>query len=70
MVPSGVGGRDGSSSFVRFVVNEAQRLQRMEPAPDYDDLPPDYDDDDATVTTYNKRFILLNDVEILQLVFH
>jgi chitin synthase len=39
--------------FVRFVVNEAQRLQRMEPAPDYDDLPPDYDDDDATVTTYN-----------------
>ncbi|XP_052098286.1 uncharacterized protein LOC127733063 [Mytilus californianus] len=39
--------------FVRFVVNEAQRLQRMEPAPDYDDLPPDYDDDDTTTTTYN-----------------
>lgn len=32
--------------FVRFVVAEAQRLQRMEPAPDYDELPPDYDDDD------------------------
>ncbi|XP_062596974.1 uncharacterized protein LOC134258441 [Saccostrea cucullata] len=31
--------------FVRFVVSEAQRLQRMEPEPDYDDLPPDYDDD-------------------------
>ncbi|KAL4227394.1 hypothetical protein ACF0H5_012837 [Mactra antiquata] len=32
--------------FVRFVVAEAQRLQRLEPAPDYDELPPDYDDDD------------------------
>lgn len=32
--------------FVRFVINEAQRLQRMEPAPDYDELPPDYEDDD------------------------
>ena len=32
--------------FVRFVVSEAQRLQRLEPAPDYDELPPDYDDDD------------------------
>lgn len=39
--------------FVRFVVNEAQRLQRLEPAPDYDDLPPDYDDDTLTTTTYN-----------------
>lgn len=42
--------------FVRFVVAEAQRLQRLEPAPDYDELPPDYDDDDdddetATLTT-------------------
>lgn len=41
--------------FVRFVVAEAQRLQRLEPAPDYDELPPDYDDDDeddtATMTT-------------------
>lgn len=34
--------------FVRFVVSEAQRLQRLEPEPDYDDLPPDYDDDDMT----------------------
>nr|AAY86556.1 chitin synthase [Atrina rigida] len=34
--------------FVRFVVNEAQRLQRLEPEPDYDDLPPDYDDDGFT----------------------
>jgi chitin synthase len=34
--------------FVRFVVSEAQRLQRMEPAPDYDELPPDYDDDSGT----------------------
>ena len=32
--------------FVRFVVSEAQRLQRLEPEPDYEDLPPDYDDDD------------------------
>ena len=32
--------------FVRFVVAEAQRLQRLEPAPDYDELPPDYDEDD------------------------
>ena len=32
--------------FVRFVVAEAQRLQRLEPAPDYDELPPDYDDDE------------------------
>lgn len=32
--------------FVRFVVSEAQRLQRLEPAPDYDELPPDYDDDE------------------------
>lgn len=41
--------------FVRFVVAEAQRLQRMEPAPDYDELPPDYDDNDeeevVTMTT-------------------
>ncbi|XP_021346055.1 uncharacterized protein LOC110445656 [Mizuhopecten yessoensis] len=33
--------------FVRFVVSEAQRLQRMEPAPDYDELPPDYEEDDG-----------------------
>ncbi|KAH3835621.1 hypothetical protein DPMN_108977, partial [Dreissena polymorpha] len=33
--------------FVRFVVAEAQRLQRMEPAPDYDELPPDYDEDEG-----------------------
>ncbi|KAJ8304449.1 hypothetical protein KUTeg_018032 [Tegillarca granosa] len=39
--------------FVRFVVNEAQRLQRMEPAADYDDMPPDYDDDDTTDVTNN-----------------
>ena len=32
--------------FVRFVVAEAQRLQRLEPAVDYDEVPPDYDDDE------------------------
>ncbi|XP_060554144.1 uncharacterized protein LOC132715175 isoform X2 [Ruditapes philippinarum] len=45
--------------FVRFVVAEAQRLQRMEPAPDYDEMPPDYDDDDdeddETVTMTSMR---------------
>ena len=39
--------------FVRFVVAEAQRLQRMEPAPDYDELPPDYDEDDDDEITTN-----------------
>ncbi|KAL5004693.1 hypothetical protein ScPMuIL_018149 [Solemya velum] len=37
--------------FVRFVVHEAQRLQRMEPAPDYDEMPPDYDSDDSDDTS-------------------
>ncbi|XP_052794329.1 uncharacterized protein LOC128227643 isoform X3 [Mya arenaria] len=36
--------------FVRFVVAEAQRLQRLEPAADYDELPPDYEDDDEDLS--------------------
>ncbi|KAL3866223.1 hypothetical protein ACJMK2_043545 [Sinanodonta woodiana] len=32
--------------FVRFVVSEAQRLQRLEPAADYDEMPTDYDDNE------------------------
>ena len=42
--------------FVRFVVSEAQRLQRLEPEPDYDDLPPDYDDDETTATTPSEQY--------------
>ena len=43
--------------FVRFVVSEAQRLQRLEPAADYDELPPDYDIDDdecGTLTSFSE----------------
>lgn len=32
--------------FARFVVQEAGRLQTFEPEPDYDEIAPDYDDDD------------------------
>ena len=39
--------------FVRFVVSEAQRLQRLEPPADYDELPPDYDDDEMECGTLN-----------------
>ncbi|KAK3099019.1 hypothetical protein FSP39_025327 [Pinctada imbricata] len=42
--------------FVRFVVSEAQRLQRLEPEPDYDDLPPDYEDDETTATTPSEQY--------------
>ena len=43
--------------FVRFFVSETQRKQRLEPAADYDELDPDYDDDDecGTLTSLSEH---------------